>query len=108
MREVVRALKAMLNEERRDPRDWVGLVPAVQWALNTAFRERYGSTPYHVMFGRAPRTSFDTLASAYGETWTVDVLDPISLRNKIADVVAAQEQFHKQVSEEVRKSRERQ
>ena len=65
----------MLQEERRDVRDWVGLVPAVQWALNTAFRERYASTPYHVMFGRAPRTSFSTLASSTGGEWRLDVLD---------------------------------
>ena len=31
MREVVRTLKAMLQEKRRDVRDLVGLVPAVQW-----------------------------------------------------------------------------
>ena len=40
MREVVRTLKALVQEERRNTRDWVELVPAVQWALNTAFRER--------------------------------------------------------------------
>jgi len=108
MREVVRALKAMLNEKKRDTRDWVGLVPAVQWALNTAFRERYGSTPYHVMYGRAPGTSFEILASAYGDAWKVDVLDSNSLQSKVADVVDAQENFHKQVSDKVRENRERQ
>ena len=53
MREVVRVLKAILQDERRDIREWVNVVPVVQWALNTACRERYASTPYHVMFGRA-------------------------------------------------------
>ena len=66
MREVVRALKAIL-QERRDIREWVDVVPAVQWALNTDYRERYASTPYHVMFGRAPLTSFSILASSTGE-----------------------------------------
>ena len=37
MREMV---KAMTEEERRNTQDWVELVPAVQCALNTAFRER--------------------------------------------------------------------
>ena len=62
MREAVRALKAIL-QERRDVREWVDVVPGVQWALNTAYRERYASTPYHVMFGRVPLISFSTLAS---------------------------------------------
>ena len=43
IRKVVYTLKTMLKEERCYVRDWVGLVPAVQWALNTAFRERYVS-----------------------------------------------------------------
>ena len=67
MREVVRALKTILQEERRDIREWVDVVPAVQWALNTAYCERYASTPYHVMFGRAPSRSFSNLASSTGE-----------------------------------------
>ena len=35
MREVVRALKAILQEERRDICEWVDVVPVVQWTLNT-------------------------------------------------------------------------
>lgn len=59
MREVVRTLKAMLQEERCSTRDWADLVPAVQWALNTVYRERYGSTPYvpcHVRQGSSHRS----------------------------------------------------
>ena len=84
MRDVVRTLKAMLQDERRDVRDWVGLVPAVQWALNTAFRDRYASTPYHVLFGRAPPTSFSTLASSTGGEWRLDVL----LRGNLVNAVS--------------------
>ena len=57
MREVVRTLTAMIQEERWNTQGWAALVPAVQWSLKTAFRERYGSRPHHVMFGRAPRTA---------------------------------------------------
>ena len=49
-----------------------------------------------------------TLASAYGDACKVDVLDSNSLRSKVADVVNAQEIFHKQVSDKVRENRERQ
>ena len=58
VKEVVRSLRSILLEQRRAVSEWVDVLPAVQWALNTAFRPRYGSTPYHVVFGRAPRTSF--------------------------------------------------
>ena len=94
LREVVRTLKAMIHEERGTAQDWVEVVPAVQWALNTAFRKRYGSTPYHVMIGRAPRIALSTLASSTGQDWQVDVLDEKALRAKVQSVVAAQSQLH--------------
>ena len=56
VKEVVHSLCSILLERRRAVSEWVDVLTAVQWALNTAFRPRYGSTPYHVMFGRAPRT----------------------------------------------------
>ena len=49
------------------------MLPAVQWALNTAFR-RYGSTPYNVMFGRASRTSFSVLVNSSAGESNCDVL----------------------------------
>ena len=52
MRDVVRAFKSILQEERRDIREWLDVVPAVQWTLNTTYHERYASIPYHVLFGR--------------------------------------------------------
>ena len=108
MREVVRTLKAMLQEERRSTRDWVDLVPAVQWALNTAYRERYGSTPYHVMFGRAPRIVLSTLASSTESEWKVDVLDGQALRRQVRGVVEAQANLHKEVLVKVQANRGRQ
>ena len=49
MPEEVHALKIL--QERRDIREWMNVVPSIQWTLNTAFRERFASTPYHVIFG---------------------------------------------------------
>ena len=57
VKEVVSSLRSIFLQQRRAVSEWVDVLPAVQWALNTAFRPRYGSTPYHVMFGRAPKTS---------------------------------------------------
>ena len=79
VREVVRALKSILSEQRKQVAEWVDVLPAAQWALNTSFRERYRNTPYCVMFGRAPRTTFSALTVTGGE-WNVDVMDADSLR----------------------------
>ncbi|CAB1109830.1 unnamed protein product [Ectocarpus sp. CCAP 1310/34] len=108
MREIVRTMKAVLQERRRNVRDWVDLVPAVQWALNTAYRERYASTPYHVMFGRAPRTSFSTLASSSGEAWNIDTLDATKLKQQVQNVIQTQAVLHKQVQQKVDHNRARQ
>ena len=51
VKEVVHALRSILLEQRREVSEWIDVLPAVQYSLNTAFRRRYGSTPYHVMFG---------------------------------------------------------
>ena len=100
-------LKAMIQEDRRNTQDWVKLVPAVvQWALNTAFRKRYGPTPFHVMFGRAPRTALSTLASLTGQDWQVDMLDNKTLRKKVQSLVEAQSE--KEVLDKVQANRDKQ
>ena len=103
----MRALKAIL-QERRDIRKWVDVVPAVQWALNMAYRERYASPPHDVIFGRAPLTSFLTMASSTGGDWKVYALDEEALRRNVTNVVEAQQRLHKVVEEQVKKNRERQ
>ena len=108
MREVVRALKAILQKERNDVGEWMAVVQAFPWTLNTVYRERYASTPYHVMFGRAPLTSFSALVSSTGEDWKVDALDEETLRRKVFNVVEAQQRLHKVVEERVKETRERQ
>ena len=77
------------------------MLPAVQWALNTALRPRYGSTPYHVMFGRAPGTSFSVLANSSAGEWNCDVLDDDQIKRVLKGVLELQEQFHVQVQERV-------
>ena len=46
VRQVVRALKSILSEQRKQVAEWVDVLPAAQWALKTSFRERYRNTPY--------------------------------------------------------------
>ena len=91
MREVMRALKAVLQKEKHDICEWVDVVSAVHWAPYTAYREKYASTPYHVMFGRAPLTSFSTLTSSTEEDWEVDARYEKPIRSKVANVEKAQQ-----------------
>ena len=68
--EVVRALRPILLEQRLAVSEWVDVLPpAIQYALNTAYRRRYDSRSYNVMFSRAPRTSFLLLASSSTGGW---------------------------------------
>ena len=83
------------------------MLPAVQWELNTAFRPRCGSTPFHVMFGRAPRTSFSVLANSSAREWNYDVLDDDQIKRELKGVLELQQQFHVQVQERVVAERER-
>ncbi|CAM9623378.1 unnamed protein product, partial [Discosporangium mesarthrocarpum] len=95
MREVVRTLKAMLNEAQRSVADRVDFVPAVQFL----------STPYHVMYGRAPRTAISTLA---GGSWSAVPLEPGKLSKMVQDLMVAHEEMHKAVLEPVERNRARQ
>lgn len=72
----------MLQEERRNVRNCVGLVPAVQLGLNTAFRKRYAITPYHV------------------------VLDQEALWKKVPSIAEAREELHKKVAQRIELNRE--
>lgn len=105
VRGVVRAMKAMLQEDMRDTRDWVRLMPVVQWALNTAFRERCASRPHYVMSGRAPLRSFSTLASPTGGECRLDVLHGNLLRQRVATAIETQQEMHREVAEQVEKAR---
>ena len=107
VKEVVRSLRSIFLEQRRAVSEWVDALPAVQWALNAAFRPRYGSTPYHVMFGRAPRTSFSVLAISSAGEWNCDVLDDDQIKRVLKGVLELQEQSHVQVQERVAAERER-
>ena len=77
------------------------MLPAVQRALNAALRPRYGSTPYHVMFGRAPGTSFSVLANSSAGEWNCDVLHDDQIKRVLKGVLELQAQFHLQVQERV-------
>ena len=74
-REVVKTFSAVLSERRRPPSEWPLALGAVQWALNSAYRERMGTTPFQMTTGRPLATAMSVLAGEDGDAWTVEELD---------------------------------
>ena len=61
-REVVKTFRAVLSERLRPPSEWPLALGAVQWALNSACRERMRTTPLQRMTERPPATAMSVLA----------------------------------------------
>ena len=60
--EVVRTLRAVSSERGRPLSEWPDTICSVQFALNSAYRERMGAPPFQLMTGRVPRTAFSVFA----------------------------------------------
>ena len=108
-REVLRTFRAVLSERRRPPSEWPLALEAVQWALNSAYRERMGTTPFQMMTGRPPATPMSVLAGKDGDAWTVEELDVSceQMQSWVAGWVREQEDLRRDVVKRVREQRER-
>ena len=93
MCEVIHGAKAMLNEEGRPLSEWVVVLQAVQWALNTAWRKRLQVTPYHDMMGREPRTAFAALIEGDDEGFQFSPIDEDRLQQLVVSLVDTQEEL---------------
>ena len=60
--EVVRTFRAVMSERGRPLLEWSDTIYAVQFALNLAYGERMGATPFQLMTGRVPPTAFSVFA----------------------------------------------
>ncbi|CAM9582962.1 unnamed protein product, partial [Ascophyllum nodosum] len=108
-REVVRTFRAVLSERRRPPSEWPLALGAVQWALNSAYRERMGTTPFQMMTGRPPATPMSVLAGKDGDAWTVEELDVSceQMQSWVAGWAREQEDLRRDVVKRVREQCER-
>ena len=108
-REVVKTFCAVLSERCRPPSQWPLSLGAVQWALNSAYRERMGTTPFQMMTGRPPATAISVLAGEDGDTWTVEELDVSceQMQAWVAGWVREQEDLQHDVVKRVREQRAR-
>ena len=108
-REVVKMLRAVLSKRRRPPSKWPLGSGAVEWALNSAYRERMGTKPFQIMTGRSPTTAMSMLAGEDGDAWTVEELDVSceQMQSWVAGWVQEQEDLRRNVVERVREQRKR-
>ena len=106
---VVKPFRAVLSERRRPPNEWPLALGAVQWALNSTYRERMGATPFQMMTGRPPATAMSVLAGEDGDAWTVEELDVSceQMQSWVAGWVQEQEDLRRDVARRVREQRER-
>ena len=93
MREVIYGAKSMLNEGERPLSEWVVVLPAVQWELNTAWWKRPQATLYHVMMEREPRTVFTALIEGDDEGFQFSPIDEEKSQNLVVFRVDTQEEF---------------
>ena len=66
-REVVKTFRAVLRKRRRPPRERRLALEAVQWALNSAYSERMGTTPIQMMTVRSPATAMSVIVVEDGD-----------------------------------------
>ena len=92
MRKVIHGARAMLNEGGRPLSEWVLVLPAVQWTLNTAWRKRLQATSYHVMMGREPRKAFTALNDGDDESVQFSPIKEDRLQQLVVSLVYTQEE----------------
>ena len=107
--EVVRTFRAVMSERGRPLSEWPDSIYAVQFALNSAYRERMGATPFQLMTGRVPRTAFSVLAGDGPDGWCVkeEEFSPELMQKSVAGWVSVQEELRRKVLERVRAARGR-
>jgi hypothetical protein len=105
----VKTRKAILLDRKRATKAWVEYVKVVQLALNTAFRELLGTTPFEVMFGRQARTAMAAaLQRNDGEGgWKGGPTDVENIQRHCTNLVESMQQLHRRVSSAHQKQRRR-
>ena len=93
MREVIHGANTMFNEGRRPLNEWVVVLPAVQWALNMAWRRRVQATPYHVMMVREPRTASTALTEGDDDGFQLSPIDEERLQKLVVSLADTQEEL---------------
>ena len=107
--EVVRTFRAVMSERGRPLSEWPDTINAVQFALNSACRERMGATLFQLMTGRVPRTVFSVFAGDGPDGWCMkeEESSPEMMQKSVAGWVTVQEELRREVVKCVRAARDR-
>ena len=107
--EVVRTFRAVMSERGRPLSEWPDSNYAVQFALNSAYRERMGAAPFQLMTGRVPRTAFSVFAGDIPDGWCVkeEEFSLEMMQKSFAGWMTVQEELRREVLERVRAARDR-
>ena len=107
--EVVRTFRAVMSERGRPLSEWPDSIYALQFALNLAYRERMGATPFQLMTGRVPRTAFSVFSGDEPDGWCVKEEEflPEMMQKSVAEWVTVQEELRREVLERVRAASDR-
>ena len=62
-KQIVKSILDQEMEERKSSQayNWLKAIPAVLWSMRTAMSSTRGATPFELMFGKKPTSSFDLL-----------------------------------------------
>ena len=96
-------------ERGRPLSEWPDSIYALQFALNSAYREWMGATPFQLMTGRVPRTAFSVFAGDGPDGWCVkeEAFSPQRMQKSVAGWVTVQDELRREVLERVRAARDR-
>ena len=75
-----------MSERGRPLSEWTDTIYAVQFALNSAYRERMGASPFQLTTGRVPRTGFSVFAGDGPDGWCVkeEEFSPETMQKPVA------------------------
>lgn len=108
MSQILRVLRALLNEFQMQPTEWPCLLPMVQSALNLAPSERFGGkSPMEVFTGLKPKRPIASILHPV----TGAVCDYEAVKRKVAsamkDLAEARDKLHKQAAVSAKQVRDR-
>jgi hypothetical protein len=92
-------MRAVLLDRERPTTEWIEYIKVVQYALNTAHRQRLGTSPFEIMFGRTPRTAVSAVMEVDEGEWQPQPVELPTVQQHCKKLTGALQQLHRRVAE---------